>query len=117
MKAALTLAAAGEILTGLGLLLRPQLVVRLLFGAEIEGVGVVVARVTGLALIGLGVACAPFAPASRAHTGMLTYSVLVAVYLARLGVAGVFTGSLLWPAVGVHAVLAVLILRAWPRAT
>ena len=115
MKAALTLAAAGEAITGLGLLVRPELVVRLLLGIEPEEVGVVLARVTGLALIGLAVACAPFASASRAHAGMLIYGVLAAAYLAWLGVGGVFTGTLLWPAVGAHLVLAVLLLRGWPR--
>ena len=117
MKAALTLAAAGEALTGAALVVRPQLVARLLLGAELEGVGVVVARVAGFALIGLAVACAPFALAARAHAGMLAYSVLAAVYLARLGVAGVYAGTLLWPAVGLHAVLAVLLLRGWPGGT
>ena len=114
MRAALTLAAAGEALTGLALLLRPQLVARLLLGVELEGVAIAVARVAGIAMIGLAVACAPFAPASRASAGMLTYSVLVTGYLVRLGVAGVHAGTLLWPAVGLHALLAVLILRGWP---
>jgi hypothetical protein len=41
---------------------------------------------------------------------MLTYSALVMLYLGYVGLAG-FTGILLWPAVVVHAVLTVLLVR------
>jgi hypothetical protein len=43
-----------------------------------------VARVTGVALIALGIACWPGPPV----VGMLTYSALVTLYLAHLGFAG-----------------------------
>ena len=112
MKTLLTVAAAGEAATGLALLVDPSLVVRLLVGAEIEGAGVVVSRVAGLALIGLSVACGPLASRSRALAGMLTYSLLVTLYLGRLGLSGLWPGTLLWPAVGLHAVFTALLLRA-----
>jgi hypothetical protein len=44
---------------------------------------------------------------------MLTYGALVTVYLAYLGLVGGFTGILLWPAVVVHAILTILLARAW----
>ena len=70
----------------------------------------VVARVAGIALIGLGVACWPGPP----RVGMLTYSAAVTLYLACVGLAGVMTGILLWPAVALHAVLTLLLART-PR--
>jgi hypothetical protein len=110
MKKLLTLAAVIEVGTGVGLLVVPSLVVRLLLGAELAGVSIPVARVTGIALIAFGVCCWP---GSTALCGMLTYGALVTVYLAYLGLLGGFTGILLWPAVVLHAVLTLLLARAW----
>ena len=53
----LILAAVGEIATGAALLVVPSLVGWLLLGEELTGVAVPVARVAGIALIALGVAC------------------------------------------------------------
>jgi hypothetical protein len=55
-KNVLALSAAAEAGTGLLLLAWPSLVVHLLFGAEISGAGVIMSRIAGIALIGLGVA-------------------------------------------------------------
>jgi Sulfatase len=74
---------------------------------ELAGVAASVARVAGIALIGLGVACWPGPPL----VGMLTYSALVTVYLAYLGFAGGLAGILLWPAVVLHLVLTALLAR------
>ncbi len=109
MKNVLTLAAVLEAATGLGLLLAPALVGQLLFGAELSGVSLVIARVAGLALIALGFACLP---GRTPLGGMLAYSASATVYLAYLGFAGGFTGKLLWPAVGLHVVLTLLLARA-----
>ena len=54
---------------------------QLLLGVDLTGIAVPVARVAGIALIGLAVACWPGPPL----VGMLTYSALVALYLAYLG--------------------------------
>jgi len=69
-KNALALAAAAEAGTGLLLLLWPAIVVRMLFGAEIDGAGVIMSRLAGIALIGLGVACWPGSDTLRAFYGM-----------------------------------------------
>jgi hypothetical protein len=106
----LTLTAILEAATGLGLIAVPILVVRLLLGGELSGVSIPIARVTGIALIALGVACWP---GSAALCGMLAYGALVTVYLAYLGLVRGFTGILLWPAVVVHAILTILLARAW----
>ena len=109
MKKLLAVAAAGEAATGLILLVYPPIVVRLLLGSEISGAGVPAARVAGIALIGLAVACVP----GRAVAGMLTYSVLVTLYLACVGFTGGLTGIMLWPAVALHAILTFLLARPW----
>jgi hypothetical protein len=92
----LAVASLCEALTGLALLIVPTLVARLLLGAELTGVSIPVARVLGIALIALGVACWP----GPALAGMLTYGAAVTVYLAYLGLVGGFAGILLWPAQG-----------------
>jgi hypothetical protein len=109
MKKMLALAAAGEAALGLVLLGYPPIVVRLLFGADIAGAGIVMSRIAGIALIALGVACRPGPPL----VGMLTYSALAALYLIYLGLASEWVGSLLWPAVAIHTILTFLLGRAW----
>jgi hypothetical protein len=110
MRKLLTFAAVAEAATGLALGVVPALVGRLLLGAELSGVGVVVGRVAGIALIALGVACWP---GRTALCGMLTYNVLTTLYLLYLGIRGQWVGSLLWPVVLLHAVITILLLRAW----
>ncbi len=104
------IAAIGEAATGLALIVVPSLVGRLLLGSELAGVAVPVARVAGIALIALSVACWPGA---TALCGMLTYSALATLYLGWLGFAGGFAGPLLWPAVALHVVLTALLARLW----
>ena len=84
MKKVLIFAAVAEAATGLALLIVPSLVGQLLLGEELTGVAIPVARVAGIALIALGIACWPGPPL----VGMLTYSAVVTLYLAYLGFAG-----------------------------
>ena len=109
MKKALIFAAVAEVVTGLALLIVPSLVGLLLLGEEFTGVTIQVGRVAGIALIALGIACWPGPPL----VGMLTYSALATLYLAYLGFADGLTGVFLWPAVALHAVLSILLCRAW----
>jgi hypothetical protein len=119
MKKVLVFAAVGEAATGLALVIVPSLVGRLLFGEELAGVAIPVARVAGIALIALGVACLPRSERGwpgMPRVGMLIYSAAVTLYLAYVGFAGGFTGILLWPAVVLHAILTALLTRASTRA-
>jgi len=86
----------------------PSLVGKLLLGTDLAGIAIPVARVAGIALIALGVACWPGTPL----VGMLTYSAAVTLYLAYVGFAGGLTGILLWPAVVLHAIVTALLTRA-----
>jgi hypothetical protein len=108
MKNVLIFAAVVEAATGLALLVVPSLVVELLLGGQLAGIAMAVARVAGIALIALGIACWPGCPPI---VGMLAYGVLATLGLAGLGVTGVATGVLLWPAVGLHLILTALLAR------
>lgn len=115
MKKVLVLAAAGEAVFGLVLLVYPPIVVRLLFNAQISGAGMVMSRVAGISLIALGVACWPDDRGSSvpAFRGMICYGLLAALYLAFLGIGGEWAGGLLWPAVIFHMALTVLLVCGW----
>jgi hypothetical protein len=107
-RTVLALAAVGEAVTGLALLMAPSLVGQLLLGSELTGMAVIVARVAGIALIALGLACWPGTPL----LGMLLYSAAVTLYLAYVGFAGGLAGALLWPVVVLHAILTALLALA-----
>ena len=111
MKRVLVLAAVGEAATGMALLIVPSLVGHLLLGAELTGIAVIVARVAGIALVSLSIACWPGPPL----IGMLTYSAAVTLYLAYLGFVGGLSGVLLWPAVVLHVILTALLTRTLTR--
>jgi hypothetical protein len=108
MKSVLVVAAVSEAVTGAALLIVPSLVGQLLLGAELIGIAITVARVAGIALIALGVACWPGTPL----VGMLTYNAAITLYLAYVGFAGDLTGILLWPVVVLHVILTALLTRA-----
>ena len=110
-------AAIVEVSTGLALMVVPDIVAPLLLGADLSGVGVVLGRCFGIAVVALGLACWPRpqraeddSPAFRA---MLTYNVLIALFLAYLGTLGHLRGFLLWLAVALHAVVALLLMWTW----
>ena len=103
----LTFAAVAEAATGVALLVVPSLVGRALLGEELSGVALQIARVAGIALVALGIACWPGPP----RVGMLIYGASVMVFLAYVGLTG-GGGVLLWPAVVLHAVLTALLARA-----
>jgi hypothetical protein len=108
MKPALVFAAIGETLTGVALLIVPAWIGRLLFGVELIDVAAIAARVAGIALIALGIACWR----GMQLIGMLTYSAGVALFLAWVGLTGGSAGIILWPVVVLHVILTALLMRA-----
>ena len=111
-KYVLALAALAEAGTGMILVAYPPIVVRLLFGAETGGAGLIMSRIAGIALIGLGVACWPGNPDVQQLYGMLAYSTLAMLYLIRICIQDAPSGLLLWPAVGAHVILVALLVFA-----
>lgn len=109
MKKVLIFSAVAEAATGIALLIAPTLVWQLLLGEQLTGVAIPVARVAGIALVALGIACWPGPPLA----GMLIYSVWATLYLAYLGFSAGLAGVLLWPAVVLHLLLSILLGRVW----
>ena len=114
MNRLLKLTAIIEAATGLGLMAVPSMVVRLLLGSPLDtSAAVTLGRVAGVALLALGVACwlARDDTQSRAARGlvaaMLLYNISVAAVLAFAGFGLGLHGIALWPAVILHAVMAV----------
>ena len=109
MKTLLAFSAAVEAVTGVLLLAFPSIVVELLTGTGLAGSGIESARIAGISLVSLALAAWPRARQDAAFAGLLVYNSLVAVYLGYLGVRGEATGKMLWPAVGLHVVVTVLL--------
>ena len=114
MKSLLIVTAALETAIGLALLGVPSLVISLLLGGSLDApAALVVARVTGAALLSLGVACwlARSDEKSRAAAGlvaaMLLYNVAAVSVLLYASIGLALSGIGLWPAVLLHAALAV----------
>ena len=113
MKRFLILTAIIEAATGLALIAVPAIVVWLLLGAEISGASIPLGRVAGAALLALGVACwlARDDTQSRAARGlvvaMLIYNIVATAVLAFAGIGLGLHGVALWPAVVLHAVMAI----------
>ena len=113
MNRLLRLTAIIEAATGLGLIAVPAIVVRLLLDAEITGASIPLGRVAGVAPLALGVACwlARDDTQSRAARGlvsaMVLYNLGAVIILASAGIGLGFIGIALWPAVILHAAMAV----------
>ena len=116
---ALALAVAAGVggLTGLAMLIAPFMVTQLLLGGDIPSAAGELARLGGAALLSLAIAAWPNAggnaQSSRSLHGLLTYNLLTVGVLLFLGIRGVWVGTLLWPAVLLHAFLTVLLVRIW----
>jgi voltage-gated potassium channel Kch len=100
--------------TGVMLLLSPPLVARLLLGAPLDApAAVIVGRVAGAALLALGGGCwlARDDGSSLAVRGLiamlLLYNCATGAVLADAGARLGIAGALMWPAVAIHALLAV----------
>jgi hypothetical protein len=108
-----------ETVTGLGLLASPPLIASVLLGASLEdAVGLVVARICGAALLSLGIACflarddANVKAATGLIIAMVVYNTIATAVLAYCVFGLGLTGIALWPAIVVHAALAIWCLAA-----
>jgi hypothetical protein len=114
MNRLLKLTAIIEVATGLALLVVPSVVVQLLLGSPLDtSAAVTLGRVAGAALLALGVGCwlAHCDEQSWAPRGLvaavLLYNISVAALLSFAGLGLGLHGVALWPAVILHAAMAV----------
>lgn len=113
MKNLLTVGAIGEAAFGVFVFVAPSLALALFLGIEPVASTVMMARIAGIALVGLGIACYPRGSQQNPY-GLLAYSTFVMLYLIDLGITGM-AGLLLWPAVVVHALLSAALIVAARR--
>lgn len=100
--------AIAEVITGLAMFVAPLFVVGLLLGDGLGPTGIAVARILGIGLVSVGVAGWQSQDqdsrlAQRA--GLCFYNVGAGMLLVVLGTNGGMNGILLWPAVGLHALI------------
>ena len=114
MKHLLTTTAAVESGTGLALVTAPSVVAALILGSSLDtALALAFARIAGVAILALGVACwfarrDEEARSARGIIGaMVLYNVGVLLLLVYAGVASGLSGIALWPMVLVHAVMGV----------
>jgi hypothetical protein len=112
MKYLLLASALIELAAGAVVLCIPSIAARLLFGSPLEAIGALaVARLTGAALLALGVACSlarcdANSCASRGVvSAMVAYNLLAVLILAATGIRTTAVGVALWPAVALHAAM------------
>jgi len=110
----LVVTAAIEAAIGVALALSPSVPVSLLLGASLDSPGgLVIGRVAGAALLSLGLGCwlARNDEQSRAARGligaMLLYNAAAVSVLVYAGIGLGLSGIGLWPAVILHAALAI----------
>ena len=117
MRWILYIAAADPTLTGLFMLASPSLFGQLILGADFSGAAMARGRIGGAAMFALGLASWPsgakVGPVQPATGALLIYNVLATLYLGYLGGVARIEGALLWPAVAVHAALAILLALGW----
>ena len=114
MKNLLSLTALIEAVTGLILIISPSILAMLLLGTSLDtAAALAVARLAGAAVLTIGIACWQTGSdaGSRAVQGlvaaMLFYNITAAAVLVYAGVVSGLSGVALWPAVVLHAGMAV----------
>jgi len=111
MKLLLSVTAILEAITGFALVAAPSLFVSIMLGSPLDvPVEMIIARIAGTALFSLAIACwlsRNNEGASGVVKAMLLYNAVVAALLVYAGLATGLTGIGLWPAVLLHAGLAV----------
>jgi hypothetical protein len=124
-KLLLLITALVEAATGLCLLILPAMLFAVLLGLERATVDTIfIGRIAGAALLAIGIASwmarsdTPTPAQLGLLTGIFVYNTTTSMLLAFAGAVLKMVGILLWPAVALHAILAVWCfscLRAHPK--
>ena len=106
-----------EAAVGLLLIISPSFVAEALYGADLSEPGVALGRFAGTVFLAFAVACWPEVGTGKrsaaAVRGLLTYNLLATLYFLYIGLDGRQVGMALWPVFALHAILTMLIVRAW----
>ena len=113
-KSLFVVTAVIEAGAGLALMTWPSAAVMLLLGSSLDTpAGLILGRVAGVALLALGVACwlarrdAESPSAAGLIVAMLLYNSTTVLFLAIANIGSGLVGIALWPAVALHAAMAV----------
>ena len=108
-RTTLMIAAWVEILVGVSFVLATNGQSQFVFATTLDGAGAGFARLAGIGLIALGIACLPSDIAEtnrRAVRTLLVFNIAATILFAWIGVATTLRGVMLWPVTILHAVLA-----------
>ena len=111
MKNLLKFCSIAESTTALALIFFPSLIILFLFGAELNEIAMLITRFAGICLICFGIACWPKQEIVQASWAMFLYNILVTLFFIYIGLNQKWVGILLWPVVGLHFSLSVLLFR------
>jgi hypothetical protein len=94
---ALIASCSFEAATGVGLVLAPALLAQLVLGTTLDPSAAVIAKIAGLALVSLAIACWPRPQGSTEspYVALLVYNVVAALLLINASIAGTASGVLL----------------------
>ena len=109
-RTTLMIAALVEIIVGISFVLATNTQSQLVFGEVPNGPGILFARLAGIGLIGLGIACLPSNVAEtqrNAVRSLFIFNIAATILFAWIGLATTFRGVVLWPVVILHALLAI----------
>jgi hypothetical protein len=113
-KLLLIVTAVIELAIGVALLITPSVTAELLLGAGLGSPeSVMVGRVAGAALFSIGLSCwlqrdrERSGPQTGLVVGLLAYNAAVSMLLAYAAVVEGMHGIALWPACGLHAIVAI----------
>jgi hypothetical protein len=113
IKTLLMLSCSLEFVTGLALIASPGLVANVLLSTGLAPGGQATARVGGIALVSLAIACWPRGEDNHTQPvlALFLYNLLAGLYLGYLKIGGEFSSFLLFPASALHVLLALLFAR------
>ena len=113
-KLLLIVTAVVELATGAALLIAPSLTAELMLGAGLDSpVSVMVGRITGSALISIGLTCwlerdrVPGGSRGGLVVGLLVYNISIPVLLTYAAAVENLSGIAFWPGIGLHSVLSI----------
>jgi hypothetical protein len=107
------ISSALELATGLALIALPSLAANVLLAVPLAPSGEAVARLCGLGLFSLALACWPQGEGDHRQPirALFFYNLTAAALLGYLRFSGEFTSHLLLPACALHALLALMLVR------
>ena len=105
------IASAIELITGVSLLVLPNLGMQFLFKTPPSAAGEQLTQLYGLALIGLGVSCWGNPCPKPAQRGLLVYNGAATILLLALALHELSGGAAVWLGTGIHLILSVWMIR------